>query len=99
MKSDTALDEHESEKVVSDNEETNEEKFENACMEQIEEIVSSDRKLDRLGAIDVSKSKLDNAEASGDTHKIAILKRVVLEFEIATDKEYNLLKKTLFGGQ
>lgn len=77
---------------------SNQEEFENKCMDIIEVIVSISVKQDRQGAIVVAKKMLD-AASKKTTNKevIAIYERVVHEFEIATDEEYNMLRKQIFG--
>ena len=77
---------------------TNQEEFENKCMDIIEVIVSIDVKQNRQGAIAVAKKMLDSASKK-TTNKtvIAIYERVVHEFEIATDEEYETLRKQIFG--
>ncbi len=77
--------------------ENKKENFENECMDVIEGIVSSSKKLDRQGAIDLTKKKLAAIKETNDKHKIAIYTRVLKEFKISTDKEYNLLKKMIFS--
>ena len=72
------------------------EKFENKCMDVITQIVASDRTLDRQGAILVSEKLLEKAKASGKKLTIDVYTRVLNEFKIATDKEYEELKKQIF---
>lgn len=77
---------------------TNQEEFENKCMDIIEVIVSIDVKQDRKGAIAVAKKMLDAAsKKTNNKNVIAIYERVVHEFEIATDAEYEMLRKQIFG--
>lgn len=77
---------------------TNQEEFENKCMDIIEVIVSIDVKQNRQGAIAVAKKMLDSArKKTTNKNVIAIYERVVHEFEIATDEEYETLRKQIFG--
>ena len=73
------------------------EDFENKCMDIIEQIVSIDIKQDRQGAIKVTEKMLDKARATGKKKVIEIYERVLQEFNIATDTEYNLLRKQIFS--
>ena len=73
---------------------TNQEEFENKCMDIIEVIVSIDVKQNRQGAIAVAKKMLDSAsKKTTNKNVIAIYERVVHEFEIATDEELRKLTK------
>ena len=75
-----------------------EEEFENKCMDVIETIVSIDIKQDRQGAIKVAEKMLEKARAkTSNATVISIYERVVEEFKIATDDEYNLLRKQIFS--
>jgi len=73
------------------------EEFENKCMDIIEQIVSIDIKQDRQGAIKVTEKMLEKARATGKKKVIEIYERVLHEFNIATDAEYNLLRKQIFS--
>ncbi len=73
------------------------EEFENKCMDIIEQIVSIDIKQDRQGAIKVTEKMLEKAKATGKKKVIEIYERVLHEFNIATDTEYNLLRKQIFS--
>lgn len=74
------------------------EEFENKCMDVIEKIVSIDPKQDRQGAIKVAEKMLEKAkEKTQSKGVIAIYERVIKEFGIATDEEYNILRKQIFG--
>ncbi|MBR2969881.1 MAG: hypothetical protein IKC49_02375 [Clostridia bacterium] len=73
------------------------EEFENKCMDIIEQIVSIDIKQDRQGAIKVTEKMLEKARATGKKKVIDIYERVLHEFNIATDAEYNLLRKQIFS--
>ncbi len=73
------------------------EEFENKCMDVIEKIVSISIKQDRLGAIKVAEKMLEKAKATTkNVEVISIYERVIHEFKIATDDEYNLLRKQIF---
>ena len=74
------------------------EEFENKCMDVIETIVSIDIKQDRQGAIKVAEKMLEKARAkTSNATVISIYERVIEEFKIATDDEYNLLRKQIFS--
>ena len=73
------------------------EEFENKCMDIIEQIVSIDIRQDRKGAIKVAEKMLVKAQQTGNKLAIDIYTRVVKEFNIATDEEYNLLRKQIFS--
>ena len=73
------------------------EEFENKCMDIIEQIVSIDIRQDRKGAIVVAEKMLEKAKRTGKKLAIDIYTRVVKEFNIATDEEYNLLRKQIFS--
>ena len=73
------------------------EEFENKCMDIIEQIVSIDVRQDRQGAIKVTEKMLDKARTTGKKKVIEIYERVLHEFNIATDTEYNLLRKQIFS--
>ncbi len=104
MTTDTVLDDKD-EGVVSDHEEINEDKFkwdtigefENKCMDIIEEIVSIDIKQTRIEAIEIAKKMRDKAVTTSNQRVIEVYERVVKEFEIATDEEYELLRKQIFS--
>lgn len=71
------------------------EEFENKCMDLMEAIITLSRNLDRKGAIDISKKMLARADEEGNEEVIRVYKKVVEEFENATDEEYETLKKQL----
>lgn len=72
--------------------------FENKCMDLIEQIVAIDIRQDRYGAIAVSKKMLEKAKAkTKNATVLSIYERVVKEFELASDEEYLILKKQIFG--
>ena len=73
------------------------EEFEEKCMNVIEQIVAIDIKQDRQGAIKVSEKMLEKAQASGNKKIIEIYERVVEEFKLASDTEYEILRKQIFG--
>ncbi len=73
------------------------EEFENKCMEVIEQIVSIDINQTREGAIKVAQSMVDKAMETGKKRIIELYERVLNEFEIATDKEYELLREAIFS--
>lgn len=74
------------------------EEFENKCMDVIEKIVSISVQQDRQGAIVVAEKMLEKAKAKTQNKEvISIYERVKKEFEIATDEEYNILRKQIFG--
>ena len=74
------------------------EEFENKCMDVIETIVGIDNRMDRKGAIKVAEKMLEKAKGkTSNKQVISIYERVVKEFNIATDEEYKLLKKQIFG--
>ncbi|MDD4351190.1 MAG: hypothetical protein PHP83_03295 [Clostridia bacterium] len=71
------------------------EEFENKCMDIMEAIITISRDLDRNGAVDLSKKMLARAEEDGNDEVTRVYKKVVEEFENATDEEYETLKKQL----
>ena len=73
------------------------EEFENKCMDIIEQIVSIDIRQNRAGAIKVAEKMLEKAKTTGKQTVIDIYTRVVNEFKIATDAEYEMLRKQIFG--
>lgn len=68
--------------------------FEETCMDVIKGIVMGDLKQDRSSAIEVARLYL---QRTIDAYWRKIYERVVLEFEKATDAEYDSLKKALFN--
>ena len=72
------------------------EEFEGMCMDIIEKIVSVDINQDRLGAIAVTEKLLEKAKESGKKIAIDVYTRVLNEFKVATDEEYDSLKKEIF---
>lgn len=73
------------------------EEFENKCMDIIEQIVSIDIKQNRQGAIKVSEKMLEKAKEKGNKTIIDIYDRVLQEFKLASDAEYEMLRKQIFG--
>jgi len=72
--------------------------FENKCMDIIEQIVSIDVRQDRQGAIVVSEKMLEKAKSKTTNKKVLdIYERVLKEFQLASDEEYLILKKQIFG--
>lgn len=74
------------------------EEFENKCMDVIEKIVSIDPRQNRTQAIAVAEKMLEKAkQKTTNKNIISIYERVVKEFKIATDAEYEMLRKQIFG--
>ena len=73
------------------------EAFEEKCMDLIEQIVAIDIKQNRQGAILVAERMLEKATATGKQSIIKIYERVVHEFKIASDEDYELLRKQIFS--
>ena len=73
------------------------EEFENKCMDIIEQIVAMDIKQNRAGAIKVAEKMLEKAKATGKKKVVEIYERVVHEFNIASDEDYELLRKQIFS--
>lgn len=74
------------------------EEFEEKCMDEIEKIVAKDIKQNRQGAIKVAEKYLEKAkEKKCKKIVINIYERVVHEFKIATDEEYEMLRKQIFS--
>ena len=73
------------------------EEFENKCMDIIEQIVAMDIRQNRQGAIKVAEKMLEKAKTTGKKKVIEIYERVVHEFKIASDEDYELLRKQIFG--
>lgn len=73
------------------------EEFENKCMDIIEKIVSMNIKYKRQDAIKIAEKMLEAAKAkTAKTDVISVYERVVKEFNIATDAEYEMLRKQIF---
>ena len=74
------------------------EEFENKCMDSIEKIVSLSPTQTRAQAIVVAEKMLEKAkEKTSKKSVVDIYERVVHEFKIATDEEYNMLRKQIFS--
>lgn len=69
--------------------------FEQKCMDIIEVIVSIDKKNTREDAIRIAKKMRDKLIAKTND-SLSIYERVVKEFELATDEEFDSLKKQIF---
>lgn len=76
--------------------ETDTEQLEEICMDIIESIASIDKNQSRKDAIIIAETIMNAAEHSGNNKAVAIYKRVVDEFQSATDEEYEMLKKSIF---
>ncbi len=73
------------------------EEFENKCMDIIEKIVSMNIKFKRQDAIKVAEKMLEKAkEKTTNADVLSVYERVVKEFNIATDEEYEMLRKQIF---
>ena len=73
------------------------EEFEEKCMDIIEKIVAMDIKQNRQGAIKVSEKMLEKAKEKGNSKVVEIYERVLQEFKLASDEEYELLRKQIFS--
>lgn len=74
------------------------EEFENKCMDVIEKIVALDNRQNRAGAIKVAEGMLSKAKGKTENKTIiSIYERVVEEFKIATDEDYEMLRKQIFS--
>lgn len=72
------------------------EEFENKCIEVIENIILSNINYTRANAITLSGKMLDKAKEKSSQGVIDIYDRVHQEFLMASDQEYEILKKQLF---
>ncbi len=72
-----------------------EQDFENKCIEVMESIITVNKEMSRLDAVNLAKKMLAKAEENGNEEVIKVFEKVVEEFEDATDDEYNTLKKQL----
>jgi len=80
--------------------ELNKKEFESKCIEVIESIILSNINYTRANAIVVSGKMLEKAkEKKYPQGVIDVYLRVNDEFKIATDKEYEILKRQLFKGK
>ena len=73
------------------------EEFENKCMDIIEQVVAIDIKQNRQGAIKVAEKMLEKAKTKGNKKIIEIYDRVLQEFKLASDEEYEMLRKQIFS--
>ncbi len=73
------------------------EEFEEKCMDVIEKIVAIDIKQNRQGAIVVAEKMLEKSKEKGNKKIIEIYERVLQEFKLASDEEYELLRKQIFS--
>lgn len=71
--------------------------FKNHCMNIIEQIVSTDKNMNRQGAIETARKMYDEAINTKDKMVIAVYYRIINEFRYATDEEYELLRKQIHG--
>ena len=77
--------------------ELNKKEFESKCIEVIESIILSNSSYTRANAIVVSGKMLERAKGKKlPQTAIDIYTRVNEEFKLASDKEYEILKKQLF---
>lgn len=78
--------------------ETETTEFENKCMNLIESIIKENRAYTRSDAIVCVEQRLKIAESDAivDEQVCAKYRRVIKEFEIATDEEYNALHKCIW---
>lgn len=82
--------------LISSVENLNDVELEETCMDVIEAVVALDPNQDRYGAIEVSRRMLAKAQLRGNPIVVRIFERVYKEFEVASDEEYELLKKQVF---
>lgn len=71
--------------------------FEGKCIEIIESIILSNSSYSRRDAIRVAQKMLEKARAKYPQGVVDIYERVAEEFKLASDKEYEILKKQLFN--
>lgn len=71
--------------------------FEGKCIEVIESIILSNVSYTRNDAIKVSQKMLEKAKLKYPQGVVDIYERVVDEFKLASDREYEILKKQLFS--
>ena len=74
------------------------EKFETACMDIIEQLLSTSAEIDKNQAVEKARFLLSYAQAAKnpDPFNIAIYSRVVEEFDKASEEEVQMLKKQIF---
>lgn len=82
--------------LISSVKNVNDVELEETCMDVIEAVVALDPNQDRYGAIEVSRRMLAKAQLRGNPIVVRIFERVHKEFEVASDEEYELLKKQIF---
>ena len=70
--------------------------FEGACMDEIEWIVSLDKNRFRSETVAIMEEVLKSINESTPSCIANVITRVTKEFQIATDEEYELLKKQIF---
>ncbi len=70
--------------------------FENACMNIIEQVVGMDHQ-NRQDAISIVEIILAHVMANCSKKTIAVWERVLHEFHIATDEEYEMLRRSIFS--
>lgn len=71
--------------------------FEGKCVEVIESIILSNASYSRGDAIKVAQKMLEKARTKYPQGVVDIYERVVEEFKLASDREYEILKKQLFS--
>ncbi len=73
--------------------------FENICMDLIEDIVGLAPEQNRFDAIKIAQTVLEIfRDKNADKKELTVLERVLKEFVIATDDEYNNLRRQIFEG-
>ena len=78
----------------------NKKEFESKCIEVIESIILSNINYTRANAIIISGKMVDKAKAKNCPQGVIdIYTRVNEEFKLASDKEYEILKKQLFSNK
>lgn len=71
--------------------------FEGKCIEVIESIILSNVSYTRDDAIKVAQKMLEKAKVKYPQAVVDIYERVVDEFKLASDREYEILKKQLYS--
>lgn len=72
--------------------------FESKCIEVIESIILSNINNVRKDAVNISEKMIEKAKSKNCPKAVIdIYERVHEEFKIASDKEYEILKKQLFS--
>ncbi len=78
----------------------NKKEFESKCIEVIESIILSNINYTRANAIVISGKMVEKAKAKNCPQGVIdIYQRVNEEFKLASDKEYEILKKQLFNNK